>query len=80
VVGLKGYMTGAGAATDSVVLKRGTDAITDTIDVSALSDKDLFECASIDDAYNEIGASHSLNLVTASGALCRVSVECEWVD
>lgn len=76
VTRVRGIMTGAGAAADTVVVKDESDnAISNTIDVSALSDKDTFEESSIDDAYWDIDKGEDLKVVTASGALAYVMVE-----
>ena len=74
-----GYMTGAGAATDTVVVDNGTNNITDTISVALLSDTDAFDAAQINDANNVIQKGGSLRIVTASGALCTVFMDCAWV-
>ena len=76
VIDAWGYMTGAGASSDTVQIFNGTDAITASKDVSALSDKDRFAFASIDDAYNEIASEGTLKVTTASDALCEVFVLC----
>lgn len=77
-----GYMTGAGAAADTVVVQRikagTTTSISDTVDVSALSDTDHFEVAQIDDANNEIAPQDTLQVTTASDALCRLFIEGYW--
>lgn len=83
VVWLTGYMTGAGGGGDTVVVNRvrgaTTAAITDTIDVSGKADKAGFECGSIDDATNTIADGDTLQVVTASNALCRLWIDCVWL-
>jgi len=80
VLDMFGYMTGAGATSDTVKLTDGSSDIVTAVDVSAYSDKDIIRAAAIDDAKNEIAAGGSLHVVTASGALCKVFVLCEWTD
>ncbi len=76
VTRVRGVMTGAGASSDTVVIKdHAANAISNTIDVSALSDKDTFEETSIDDLYWDIEKGENLTVVTASGALAYVMVE-----
>lgn len=80
VLDMFGYMTGAGASSDTVKLTDGSDDIVTAVDVSSASDKDVIRAAVIDDAKNEISAGGSLHVVTASGALCKVFILCEWTD
>lgn len=80
VLDMWGYMTGAGASTDSVKLTDASSDIVTAIDVSSASDKDVIRAAVIDDAKNEISAGGSLHVVTVSGALCKVFILCEWTD
>lgn len=76
VLGVSGRMTGAGGAGDTLAVTDGTNAITDTVDVSALSDQDGFSVQTVDDAYWDIPKGGKLQLNTASGALAFVTVEC----
>lgn len=76
VTRVRGIMTGNGAAGDTVLVRDEADnAICNTIDVSALSDKDTFEESSIDDLYWDIDKGEDLTVVTASDALAYVMVE-----
>lgn len=75
VIRVLGFMTGAGGASDTIVVKNGSTAITDTIDVSALADKDVFEAAQIDDAQYNVKKGGSINVTTASGALAELFIE-----
>ena len=75
-----GVMTGAGAAADTVVVSDGTNNITDTADLSVFSNTDQFDFSQIDDTYFQINKGGSLVVTTASGALCRVYIMCEWRD
>jgi hypothetical protein len=74
-----GYMTGAGGASDTAVITDGTNSITDTADLSVMSDTDQFDFSQINDAYNTISPTEKLAVTTASDALCRIYVMCEWV-
>lgn len=73
-----GVMTGAGAASDTVVVQNGSTAITDTADLSVFSDKDAFSFSQLDDAQWELDKGDVLQLTTASDALCKVYLLCEW--
>lgn len=76
VTRVRGIMTGAGASSDTVTVQDGDgNAISNTIDVSALSDKATFEESSIDDAYWDINKGENLKVVTESSALAYVIVE-----
>jgi hypothetical protein len=81
VIGFRGVMTGAGAASDTVRLYAvarltGTaTAITEAIDLSALSENDYFSCATLNETARKIMVGDSLRVDTASGALCTVCVE-----
>ena len=75
-----GVMTGAGAAADTVVINDGATAITNTADVSTLSDQDVFDFTQINDAEHTILKNGSLRVVTASDALCIVYIECMWTE
>jgi hypothetical protein len=59
-------MKGAGTAGSLVTVKNGSTAISNALDVSAKSDKDLVRFASIDDAQHEISAGGTLRLSKAS--------------
>jgi hypothetical protein len=78
-----GYMTGAGAGGDSVVLQRvragSVTAITDTADLSVFSDTDQFDFSQINDANNRINQTDTLRLTAASDALCNVYIQGFWV-
>ena len=75
-----GIMTGAGAASDSVVLNKvsggTTSAITNTADVSAFSDTDQFDFSQINDANYRATKGDKLSVTTVSGALCQVYALC----
>ncbi len=76
VTRVRGIMTGAGAALDTVVVNNNAgSAISNTIDVSALSDTDTFEEMQINDANWDIAKGQNLTVVTVSGALAYVMVE-----
>ena len=79
-----GYMTGAGAASDTAVLQRvrtgTTTAITNTADVSVMSDTDQWDFGQINDAANSVASGDTLRLTTASGALTNVFAEGFWVE
>lgn len=53
-------MLGAGTGGDSIVLKNGSNAITDTLDVSGKGDKDITHFGEIDDAQYEVAAGGTL--------------------
>lgn len=76
VVAVRGHMIGAGAASDTVVVKNGSNSITDTVDVSTLSDKEVVAFNTLDDAYSDVARGGSLVVTTASAALVRLSIEC----
>lgn len=78
VINAWGIMTGAGDTSDTVKLTDGSSDITETGDVSGLSDKDLFDFTSVDDSKYEIAKGGSLKVVTASGATAEVWVLCAW--
>ncbi len=77
-----GYMTAAGAASDTAVVQQisggTTTAITDTADLSTMSDTDQFDFSQINDAANLIAHGDTLRLTTASAAQCNVFVEGFW--
>lgn len=76
VLGMSGIMTGAGAASDTVQLQdKNSNAITEAIDVSALSDTDKWDASQVNDAYYDVKPGDNLKVVTASDATCRVYVE-----
>lgn len=76
VIRVRGIMTGAGAASDTVQVQDGSsNAISNAIDVSALSEDDTFEEATIDTTYYTIQKGSNLKIVTASDALALVFVE-----
>lgn len=65
-------------ASDTVKVTDGTTDITDAMDMAI--DKDLKRAVSIDDAANEIAVDGTLEIVTASGAVCRIFVLCVHTD
>jgi hypothetical protein len=71
-------MTGAGGAGDTVKLQRvsGGSAvdITDAVDVSGKADKTFFNFGTFDDAQLDFGNGDNLRIVTASDALCRITL------
>lgn len=74
IVEVKGYMLGAGAASDTVKLTDGTNDITSTEDLSVLADTDAWDCSQIDNAYADLERGDTLQVETASDALTRVFV------
>jgi hypothetical protein len=66
-------MIGAGAAGDTVKMTDGTNDISDTVDVSAKSDKAVFDFGTWDDAHYVLNAGESLTMVTASDALVHAT-------
>lgn len=71
-----GIMTAAGAASDTAQVQIDSNAITEAVDLSALADKDVFDFASLDDAYYDVARDGALKLVTASAAQCDVYLLC----
>lgn len=69
-------MTGAGGGSDTAKITDGTNDITDTLDVSSASDKDIKVAAQIDDEYHDVTGGLSLTLVVASSATCIAYIEC----
>jgi hypothetical protein len=63
-----GVMTGAGAGSDTVQLKRNTTALSDAVDVSAKGDKAYFNFGTLDDAQMDFGNGDTLLLDTVSDA------------
>lgn len=80
VIYATGTMTGAGAAADTVVIQNNGTAITDTVDLSTLGDTAVFDFADINDAQYRINKGGTLQVVTASAALCIVYIHCMWVE
>lgn len=75
VIGMWGIMTGNGAAADTVQLTDGADnAITEAIDLSALSANDLFSAATVNATNRTITVNQYLKVATASDATCEVYV------
>lgn len=74
IIDVKGIMTGAGAALDTMEVTDGTNSITDTSDLSALADGATFEAGNISDTYWLVTPGENLTCVTASAALCYVTV------
>ncbi len=77
VIDFWAYSALAGAG-DTVKLTDGTTDITDALDMA--TDKDLKRATTIDDAANEIAVDGTLEVVTASGAVCRAFALCVWTD
>ena len=76
VLGMRGIMSGAGAAADMVQLQdKDGNAITEAVDVSALSANDKWDASVISRTYYDILKGDKLKIVTASGALSEVWVE-----
>lgn len=65
--------TAAGGASDTIIVKNGTTAITDAIDMN-VSDKVVKRAGTIDDAQHEIDASGTLKVSGASAVTCEVYV------
>lgn len=70
---------GAGGGSDTVKLTDGTNDITAAIDVN-VADNTRAPVVSIDDAYASIAKGGTLNVTTASAAVARVHIMCEWTD
>ena len=76
VKSMTGIITGAGAASDTLLLEDGAgNNLTETVDVSALSDKDMWEAVTMDDLYTDIDYGENLRITTASAALARVTIK-----
>lgn len=76
VLAMRGIMTGAGAALDTIALQDGdSNVIIAAIDVSAMSDKDIFDASTIDDTYWDIDKGESLKVVTVSDATAFITVK-----
>lgn len=71
-----GIMSGAGAGSDTVKIDDGTNDLTDTVDVSAKGDTDLFLVGEIDDAYQVLAKGSSLIVTRASAAAVDVYILC----
>ena len=81
VIGMSGIMSGAGAAADTVQLQDGSsNAITEAVDVSALSAGDKWDASQVSRTYYEIQKGDNLKIATVSGALSEVWVELVRVD
>lgn len=65
--------TAAGGAGDTIIVKNGSTAITDTLDNNK-SDKVITRATTIDDAQHEIAAGGMLKVSGASGVTCEVYV------
>lgn len=71
VIGFSGIMTAAGGAGDTVQLKdKDGTAISEAVDVSALSAGDKWDASVIDSTYYNVDNGDKLQVVTASAALC----------
>lgn len=84
VVGIEGYMTGAGGGADTITIHRvvaGTaTAISDTLDVSGYADEQRLAHTTISNATNEIRPGDSLRVTTASDALAYVVIYMVWKE
>lgn len=67
-------MTGAGAAGDTVQIKKNTTAISDAVDVSAKADKAFFNFATFDDAQMDFDDTDFVHVDTASDANALVTM------
>lgn len=65
--------TAAGGASDTIIVKNGTTAITNAIDMN-VSDKVVVRAGTIDDAQHEIAAAGTLRVSGASAVTCEVYV------
>lgn len=65
--------TAAGGASDTIIVKNGTTAITDAMDLN-VSDKVIARAGTIDDAAHEIDADGTLRVSGASAVTCEVYV------
>jgi hypothetical protein len=76
VLGMRGIMTSAGGASDSVALqKNSSSVIIAAVDVSAMSDKDIWDASTLDDAFWDLNPGDLLKVVTVSDALSYVVVD-----
>ena len=80
VVRAFGYMTQAGSASDTVVVQRvrsgTTTSITNTADLSVMSDTDQFDFGQIDNAANVLNKGDTLQVTPAGGTGCVIYIEC----
>jgi hypothetical protein len=77
VIGFGGVMTGVGGAGDTVQLQdQSGNAISEAIDVSALTTGDTFSCATLTVANAALNKDEGIRVVTASGAtaLCFIQL------
>jgi len=74
IINAWGVMTAAGGALDTVVIKNGSTAVTNTADVSTLADKDIFDFSSLNDDKYQLTVNDELSVVTVSGAPCMVYI------
>jgi hypothetical protein len=65
--------TAAGGAGDTIIVKSGANAITDTMDCNK-ADNIITRAASLDDANWEIAAAGTLRITGASAVTCEVFV------
>jgi hypothetical protein len=65
--------TAAGGASDTIIVKNGSTAITNAIDMN-VSDKVVVRAGTIDDAQHEIAAAGTLKVSGASAVTCEVYV------
>lgn len=65
--------TAAGGAGDTIIVKNGATAITDTMDCNKV-DKTITRATTIDDAQHEIAAGGTLKVSGASAVTCEVYV------
>ena len=80
VVDFWGYMTGAGAASDTVKLVSGDGDVTDAVDLSSHGDTDRIITGELDDANNVVPQGGSLKITTASDASVQMFALCVRVD
>lgn len=73
VIDVWAVATAAGGASDTIIVKNGSTAITDTMDLN-VSDKVVVRALTIDDAQHEIAAAGTLKVSGASAATCVVYV------
>lgn len=77
VLGVRGIMTAAGGAGDTVQVFNGVAAITEQINLAALADTATFQAQTIDNANWMIrNYIDDLVIVTTGGALCIVICDC----
>lgn len=75
VVAVYGVMTAAGGAGMTLVVNNGSTAITETLDLSAAGDKEVFSAATIDDAQYLVAKNGSINVTTAGNLASELYIE-----